>query len=58
VRKRIVVVDKMQHGYRYALTDPTGRNFDHEFRPGKYMTDCIEEFPRLVQLRRARQKVP
>lgn len=49
----------MQKGYRYKLTAPTGRNFDPEFRPelspkemlelgvfgGKYMTDCLNEFP-------------
>jgi hypothetical protein len=61
VRKRTIVVnDKMQRGYRYALTAPTGRNFDSEFRPqltpaemlrlgvfgGKYLTDCKAEFPR------------
>src|SRR5262245_51181961 len=33
-RFRIVRVnDRMQRGYRYALTAPTGRNFDPEFRP-------------------------
>jgi hypothetical protein len=50
----------MQKNYRYELTEPTGRNFDPEFRPeltpaqmlrlgvfgGKYMTDCRGEFPR------------
>jgi hypothetical protein len=61
VRKRTIVVnDKMQRGYRYALTAPSGRNFDSEFRPqltpaemlrlgvfcGKYLTDCKAEFPR------------
>jgi hypothetical protein len=61
VRKRTIVVnDKMQRGYRYALTAPSGRNFDFEFRPqltpaemlrlgvfgGKYLTDCKAEFPR------------
>jgi hypothetical protein len=57
--KVVVVNDRMQHGYRYVLTAPTGRNFDSAFRPdltpaemlrlgvfgGKYMTDCREEFP-------------
>lgn len=61
MRKRTVVVnDKMQKGYRYALSAPIGRNFDPEFRPelkpwellrlgvfcGKYMTDTRKEFPR------------
>jgi hypothetical protein len=51
---RIVIVnDRMQKGYRYRLTAPTGRNFDPGFKPdlspqkmlrlgvfcGKYMTD-------------------
>ena len=58
-RKIVTVNDKMQRGYRYALTAPPGRNFDPEFRPdltpaqmlrlgvfaGKYMTDCRKEFP-------------
>jgi hypothetical protein len=61
MKKRVVVVnDKMQNGYRYVLAEPTGRNFDPEFRPeltpkemlslgifgGKYMTDSVNEFPR------------
>jgi hypothetical protein len=60
MRKRIVVVnDKMQRGYRYELSAPTGRNFDPAFKPdltpremlrlgvfcGKYMTDTRKEFP-------------
>jgi hypothetical protein len=60
MRKRTVLVnDKMQKGYRYALTAPVGRSFDPEFKPdltpaqmlrlgvycGKYMTDCRKEFP-------------
>ena len=61
LKKRTIVIvnDKMQTGYRYALTAPIGRNFDPEFRPeltpaqmlqlgvfgGKYMTDCTKEFP-------------
>jgi len=58
-RQSIVVKDKMQHGYSYILTAPTGRNFDPLFTPeltprqmlelgvfgGKYMTDCQNEFP-------------
>jgi hypothetical protein len=57
--RTIVVNDKMQQGYRYQLTEPSGCNFDPEFRPeltpsemlrlgvfcGKYMTDTKDEFP-------------
>ena len=49
----------MQQGYVYDLTEPPGQNFDPAFRPqltpqqmlrlgvfgGKYMTDCVAEFP-------------
>ena len=60
-KKQIIVVnDKMQKGYRYNLSEPTGRNFDKSFNPdlspkqmlalgifgGKYMTDCKKEFPK------------
>lgn len=55
----IVVRDKMQKGYRYALTEAPGKKFDPRFTPeltpkqmlalgifgGKYMTDCAKEFP-------------
>jgi hypothetical protein len=58
-RIKIIVTDKMQRGYKYALTEPTGRNFDPEFSPelspkqmlelgifcGKYLNDCRKEFP-------------
>ena len=58
-RRTVTVSDKMQKNYRYRLTEPTGRNFDPEFKPeltpkemlhlgvfgGKYMTDCRKEFP-------------
>jgi len=58
-RRTVVVNDKMQKGYRYDCTEPTGRNFDPEFTPdltpaevlrlgvfcGKYMTDTKKEFP-------------
>ena len=61
MRKRSVTVnDKMQKGYRYALSAGAGRSFDPEFKPqltpaemlrlgvfcGKYMTDCRREFPK------------
>jgi hypothetical protein len=60
MRRRFVTVrDKMQQGYRYALSAPIGRGFDPAFRPeltpkqmlelgvfcGKYLTDCRGEFP-------------
>lgn len=58
--KTVTVNDKMQKGYKYKLTEPTGRNFSDEFKPdltpkemlqlgifgGKYMTDCKKEFPK------------
>lgn len=58
-KKRVLVNDKMQKNYRYALTEPQGKNFDPDFKPdltpkqmlkmgvfgGKYMTDCRAEFP-------------
>jgi hypothetical protein len=61
MRKRTVsVTDKMQKGYRYVRSAPAGRGFDPEFKPqltpaqmlalgvfgGKYMTDCLREFPK------------
>jgi hypothetical protein len=60
MRRRVVTVnDRMQQGYRYELAEPSGRNFDPDFRPdltpkemlalgvfcGKYLTDCRDEFP-------------
>lgn len=60
MRKReIVVNDLMQTNYVYRLTAPLGKNFHPEFTPdltpaemlhlgvfgGKYMTDCLAEFP-------------
>ncbi len=56
--KKVVVYDKMQNTH-YYLTEAIGENFDPEFKPeltpkemltlgvfgGKYMTDCINEFP-------------
>ena len=58
--KNITVHDSMQKNYSYELTEPVGGNFDPLFKPdltpfemlelgvfgGKYMTDCIEEFPK------------
>ena len=57
--EKIVVQDRMQTGYEYLLTEPSGLNFHPVFRPdlsppqllkmgvfgGKYMTDCRDEFP-------------
>ena len=56
---RVEVLDRMQRGYVYFRTEPKGRRFRPNFRPeltpkqmlalgvfgGKYMTDCIAEFP-------------
>jgi len=58
--KRVVVNDNMQKEYVYFLTEPIGENFHNEFNPeltpkdmlelgvfgGKYMTDCVNEFPK------------
>ena len=58
--RSVTVNDRIQRGYRYALSAPAGRNFAPDFRPeltpaemlrlgvfcGKYMTDCGIEFPR------------
>ena len=55
----VVVNDIMQKNFTYILSQPLGENFDPEFTPeltpkellslgvfgGKYMTDCINEFP-------------
>lgn len=57
--KTVIVNDEMQQKYVYTLTEPVGKNFDTNFKPeltpkemlefgvfgGKYMTDCIKEFP-------------
>jgi len=57
--KRIVVNDLLQSGYTYTLSEPSGKNFHPNFRPGltpnemlepgvfggKYMTDCLNVFP-------------
>lgn len=58
--RTIIVNDKMQRGYRYALVAPAGRRFAAEFTPelspkemlqlgvfgGKFMTDTTAEFPK------------
>jgi hypothetical protein len=58
MKTKIRVSDKMQHAH-YFLTEEIGRNFHEDFKPelspkellalgvfgGKYMTDCISEFP-------------
>src|SRR3954447_19124372 len=57
--RTVVVNDRMQRGYVYALTAAVGRSFEKDFHPeltpkqmlalgvfgGKYMTDCRDEFP-------------
>lgn len=59
-RRKIVVNDSMQKGYRYTLTEPMGEHFDPRFKPeltpkqilslgafgGVYMRDCTKEFPK------------
>lgn len=55
----IEVNDRMQRGYSYVLEAPTGQAFGSDFQPhysprqmlemgvfeGKYLNDCIAEFP-------------
>lgn len=57
---KVVVHDTMQSGYVYYRVKPFGRQFHPNFAPqltpaqmlalgvfgGKYMTDCVREFPR------------
>lgn len=59
-KKEVIVNDKMQKNFSYFLTEKIGENFHEEFKPqlrpqdmlelgvfgGKYMTDCIDEFPK------------
>ena len=56
----VIVNDSMQKNYQYEITQPTGKNFDPEFKPdltpkemldlgifgGRYMRDCTDEFPK------------
>jgi hypothetical protein len=58
--KIVIIHDTIQHGYRYELSEPAGKNFRADFTPdlppkemlalgvfgGKYMTDCTNEFPK------------
>jgi hypothetical protein len=58
-KKEVIVNDFMQTGYVYQRTEPVGMNFHIDFKPdltpaemlhlgvfgGKYMTDCLAEFP-------------
>lgn len=57
--KKIIVNDLMQKNYVYYLIEEEGKHFSKDFKPeltpkqmlqlgvfgGKYMTDCIDEFP-------------
>ena len=57
---RVTVKDRIQKGYVYYITEPTGGNFHPDFKPeltpkqmlelgvfgGKYLTDCRKEFPK------------
>lgn len=57
--RTVIVSDRMQKRYRYALSAREGKDFAPDFRPdlsprqmlslgvfgGKYMTDCRKEFP-------------
>jgi hypothetical protein len=59
VKRLIAVNDLMQKDYSYYIIEPSGTNFHLDFTPelspkallemgvfgGKYMTDCIDEFP-------------
>ena len=58
--KVVIVIDTMQKGYKYTLSEPIGKNFDPRFKPeltpkqmlalgvfgGHYMRDCKKEFPK------------
>lgn len=58
-KRRVLVNDLMQQDFVYYLTEPVGENFHSGFSPeltpkemlelgvfgGKYMTDCVNEFP-------------
>lgn len=59
-KRKIVVNDLMQKGYKYNLSQPVGKNFHENFIPeltpkqmlelgvfgGVYMRDCTKEFPK------------
>ncbi len=58
--RKVIVNDKLQKNFEYYLVEEMGKNFHPDFKPeltpkemlslgvfgGKYMTDCIEEFPK------------
>ncbi len=69
--REVYVWNKMEKNYHYTLSEPAGRNFAAGFRPalspaamlaagvfeGKYLNDCVLEFPRewfLAAIRRDR----
>ena len=58
-KQKVIVNDLMQNNYTYYVTEAAGKNYHPDFSPevtpkqmlkmgvfgGKYMTDCMEEFP-------------
>ena len=66
MKRQVKVDDRMQRGYVYTLTEPSGRNFHPDFQPqltprqmlelgvfgGKYMTTARQSSPQIGSRRR------